>query len=212
MSDRLLIRNIVVSAFETNCYIVSDPTTRDAIVIDPGDDASTILAAVRADGLTVHCIVDTHGHVDHIAANGAVQCEFGCPIMIHALDAPALTDANLNLSALIGGPAAVSPCADRLLQHGDEIVAGGLLFKVIHTPGHTPGGICLLSGDVLFAGDTLFAGSIGRSDFPGGSHDQLIASIHGKLLCLPDDTVSYSGHGPKTTIGRERASNPWLRS
>jgi hydroxyacylglutathione hydrolase len=205
-----IIRRLIVSAFETNCWVVGDPTTREALIIDPGDFAENIIEAVRADGLNVRAIVDTHGHADHIGANGRLKTESGCPIMIHESDAPYLSDPNLNLSAMFGESEPLSPPADRLLRDGDEILVGGLVFRVIHTPGHTPGGICLLLGDVLFAGDTLFAGSIGRTDFPNGSHEQLIHSIRERLLSLPDDVVVYSGHGPETTIGIERASNPFL--
>jgi hydroxyacylglutathione hydrolase len=210
VASDLLIRALVVSPFATNCYLVSDSSTRDALVIDPGADAGTIIQAVREDDLVVCAIVNTHGHADHIAANCAIKQEFDCPIMIHELDAPYLTDADLNLSSYIGQSGPLSPPADRLLKEGDGVTVGELQFRVIHTPGHTPGGICLIVDDVLFSGDTLFAGSIGRSDFPGGSHRTLIESIRTKLLVLPDDTQVHPGHGPSTTIAAERSSNPWL--
>lgn len=206
----LLIRMLVVSPFQTNCYIAADSSTRDALIIDPGDNAEVIAQAARAEDFTVCGIVNTHGHGDHIAANRVLKTEFDCPVMIHELDAPYLVDPDLNLSALMGQFGPLSPPADRLLKEGDEVMVGELHFGVLHTPGHTPGGICLAVGDVLFSGDTLFAGSIGRSDFPGGSHRQLIESIRTKLLILPDDTVVYPGHGPSTTIVAERTSNPWL--
>ena len=210
MASDLLIHALVVSPCATNCYLVSDSSTRDALIIDPGDDADAIVQAVHADDLVVRGIVNTHGHADHIAANGALKQEFGCPIMIHELDAPYLTDADLNLSSFIGQSGPLSPPADRLLREGDVVMLGDRRFSVIHTPGHTPGGICLIVDDVLFSGDTLFARSIGRSDFPGGAHRTLIESIRTKLLVLPDDTTVYPGHGPSTTIAIERSSNPWL--
>jgi hydroxyacylglutathione hydrolase len=210
VASNLLIRALVVSPFATNCYLVSDAATRDALVIDPGADAATIIQAAQEDDLIVRGIVNTHGHADHIAANRAVKDEFDCPIMIHELDAPYLTDADLNLSSYIGQSGPLSPTADRLLEEGDGVMVGELLFRVIHTPGHTPGGICLIVDDVLFSGDTLFAGSIGRTDFPGGSHRALIESIRAKLLVLPENTAVYPGHGPSTTIAIERSSNPWL--
>ncbi len=206
----LAVQAIAVSPFQTNCYLASDVSTGDAVIIDPGDEAEVIVNAVRSAGLTVRAIINTHGHADHIAANGAMKNEFRCPIMIHELEVEYLSDPDLNLASFIGHVGPISPPADRLLADGDEIVAGNLRFTVLHTPGHTPGGICLSIGDALFAGDTLFAGSIGRSDFPGGSHRQLLSSIREKLLLLPDETIVYPGHGCETTIGVERATNPWL--
>lgn len=210
MVGRLHIRSFVVGPFETNCYIAADAASLDALVIDPGDDSGAIVSAAQSGGFVVRGIVNTHGHADHIAGNRALQERFGCPIMIHELDAAFLQDPEANLSALAGYTGPLSPPADRLLEDGDEITVGELVFRVVHTPGHTPGGICLVAEGVLFSGDTLFAGGVGRTDFPGGSHEQLVEAIRSKLLVLPDDTMICPGHGPRTTIGAERKANPWL--
>jgi len=205
----LLVHRLVVSPFETNCYIAADESTRDALIIDPGEEAHLISDAAYGLDVTVIGIVNTHGHADHIGANSALKGEFNCPIIIHEADAHLLTDPQANLSAAFG-PGIVSCPADRLLKEGDEIAVGELSFKVIHTPGHTSGGICLFAEGVLFSGDTLFMDSIGRTDFPGGSQKQLIDAIHTKLLVLPEETLVYPGHGSPTTIATEKQHNPWL--
>lgn len=210
MPTLLNIRSLVVSCCQTNCYVVSDPATSDALVIDPGDNAEAICEIVESDRLIVRGIVNTHCHGDHIAANGPVKARYNCPIMIHELDAPGLVDRNINLAALMGYDGPVSPPADRLLKDGDTICMGNVTFRVLHTPGHTAGGICLYTDGILFAGDTLFSQSIGRTDFPGGSHSQIIESIRRQLLVLPNDTVVYPGHGPNTSIGQEQTINPYL--
>ena len=211
MPDALRIQLIPAGYLQTNCYIVWDKASNDAIIIDPGGSSDEIIGFISGSGLKPSAIVNTHGHADHIGANMILYDEYGCPILIHEADAYYLTDPDANLAGLIGFIEPISPAADRLLVEGDSVVVGNSMFRVIHTPGHTPGGICLYYGSTLFSGDTLFSGSIGRSDFPGGSHDQLIDSIKRKLLVLPDDTDVYSGHGPITTIGEERRNNPWLR-
>ena len=210
MPEGLIIRRFVVGPFDTNCYLVWDAGSLDALVIDPGGEISEIAETVREHGLAVKGIVITHAHADHIGGNIPLKKEFDVPIMAHELDADALTDPNKNLAALAGFMGELSPAADRILRDGDLISIGARSFKVLHTPGHTPGGICLLMDEVLFSGDTLFSGSVGRSDFPGGSERTLIASIHAKLMPLSDDTVVYPGHGPNTTIGSERRTNPFI--
>ena len=210
MPARLQVRRLVLGPFETNCYIASDPDTRQALIIDPGEPSGLLPETIRRESLLVVGIVNTHGHGDHIAGNEFIKAEFGCPIMIHELDAPALTDSHANLSAYVGLDCIESPPADRLLYDGGTIEVGATSLSIIHTPGHSPGGICLLSEDILFSGDTLFAGSVGRTDFPGCSHEQLIGSISERLMSLPDDTRVYPGHGPETTIGDERRHNPWI--
>lgn len=200
-----------VGSIGTNCYIAYSETTREAAVIDPGGSAESILAAIGNEKLKVKYIINTHGHADHVLANLRVKQSTGAPILIHEADAAMLTSAALNLSMYIGGAATCGP-ADKLLHEGDVIkVADDLELTVIHTAGHTPGGICLKTAGVLFSGDTLFAESIGRTDFPGGSYTQLINGIKDKLLPLDDAMRVLPGHGPETTIGWERKMNPFIQ-
>jgi len=203
------VRSLAVGPLMTNCFVAWDEGSKEAVVVDPGGDAERILGVVAQEGLAVRYIVDTHGHADHILANAPVHEATGAPVCIHELDGPLLTDAYANLSAWAGFPYRARP-ADRLLREGDEISLGELTLRVLHTPGHTPGGISLVGPGGVFSGDCLFEGSIGRTDFPGGNARELLVSIKDKLLALPDDTVVYCGHGPETTIGAERASNPFL--
>lgn len=203
----MVVRTVRVGAFGTNCYIVGCETSKEAIVIDPGDDADAILRQLKAAGLTCKAIVNTHGHVDHIAANKELAEATGATIAIGQEDALSLEDPTRNLSRALGNFAKskISPPADLLLVEGDMLYSGSVCLEVLHTPGHTPGSISLLAEGAVFSGDTIFAsGGIGRTDFPGGSYEQLMQSIEEKLLILPDDTVVYPGHGPSTTIGRER--------
>jgi hydroxyacylglutathione hydrolase len=200
-----------VGSLGTNCYIVFDEETREAAVIDPGGSVGELLGVVGAEKLTVKYIINTHGHADHVMANLRVKDATGAPILIHAADAGMLTSGQLNLSAWIGGSVSCGP-ADTLLNDGDVIeISPNLALTVIHTPGHTPGGICLKTDGVLFSGDTLFAESIGRTDFPGGSYSQLITNIKEKLLVLDDGVKVYPGHGPATSIGREKKMNPFIQ-
>lgn len=201
---------IPVGSYETNCYLVWDALSREGIIIDPGFDGERILTQVDRLNLIVKALVNTHGHLDHIGANAPIVSRFNCPLCIGAADAPMLVDPDLNHSARMRRPV-ISPAADRLLRQGDVVEFGSCMLKVIETPGHTPGGISLLGDGSLFCGDTLFAGAVGRTDLPGGSHRQLLQSIRGQLLTLPDETVVLSGHGPATTIGEERQNNPWLQ-
>jgi glyoxylase-like metal-dependent hydrolase (beta-lactamase superfamily II) len=184
--------------------------TLKAGVIDPGGSSDTILSEINKANLKVDYIINTHGHADHITANDAIQQATGAKVLIHHEDAGMLISAQHNLSTFIGGGIVCQP-ADQLLNHNDIITIGSFELKVLHTPGHTPGGICLLSDKVLIAGDTLFAESIGRTDFPGGSHSQLINSIKDNLLILEDDITVLPGHGPETTIGWERKHNPFIQ-
>ena len=203
----MIIKSIVVGQFGSNCYIVGSDSGREGIIIDPGDEADKILDAVKASGLDIKMIVITHGHIDHVSAVKEVKEATGAEVAIHADDAGFLQDGRAALFFDISYP--VSP-PDRLLKGGDSIDVGGLHFEVIHTPGHSPGGICLLGEGVLFSGDTLFNFGIGRYDFPGSSGSQLAESLR-QLMTLPDEVIVYPGHGPDTTIGAERRGNPFLR-
>ncbi len=206
----LTVRMLTVGLLQTNCYVASCEETKDAIVIDPGGDAEAILRAVEADGLTVRLIVDTHAHFDHVTANAAVQKATGAPIAIGRLDAGTLARPVQIFGLMMSGPA--SPPAGRLLDDGDEVAVGKESLRVLFTPGHTPGGISLYYAPqpLVFSGDSLFSMGIGRTDFWGGDYGTLIRSIRDRLFTLPDATVVYPGHGPTTTIGEEKAGNPFL--
>lgn len=204
------IIKLEVGQLGANCYIVYCEKTLQGAIIDPGGSGAEIIARVNRDNIKVVCIINTHGHADHIGANDEVKAATGAPVLIHSADAQMLISAKGNLSMYIGSNL-ISGAADRLLRDGESIMVGEMEFEVIHTPGHTLGGICLKVNEVLFSGDTLFEQSIGRSDFPGGSHSQLIDSIKNKLLVLADSTTVLPGHGGATTIGDERHSNPFIQ-
>ena len=206
---KLTIQTFAVMPFDENCYVVSDDTG-EGVVIDPGGMAKEILAYIREAKLSIKAVLDTHGHCDHIGANDAIRDATEAPLYIHKEDASMIGDMRLNLSAFMGFKVLSRP-AEHLLSEGDKISFGQSELEVIHTPGHTKGGVCFVGDGVAFTGDTLFAGSIGRSDFPGGSEVELIGNIKKKLLALPDETKVYSGHGPATEIGWERQCNPYLQ-
>jgi len=208
----LIIDCLAVGPFATNCYIVGSEETKQGIIIDPGDDAAAILGRVADLGLDIKMLVLTHGHIDHVGALKAVKEATDAEMAIHADDAKSLRGLRGVLQSIIvpGLFYPLPPPPERLLRDGDSLDVGGLHFEVLHTPGHTPGGICLLGEGVVFSGDTLFNYGIGRTDLPGGSYHRLVESIRSRLLTLPDDTVVYPGHGPETTIGAERAGNPFL--
>lgn len=194
----------------TNCYIVGCEETKEVAVIDPGGNARGIVQVLEREGLKAVYIINTHGHIDHIGGNRGVKEATGAKILIHEADAKMLTSAISNFSFLMGSKV-TSPPADQFIKDGDIIKIGNTVeLEVIHTPGHSPGGVCLKTGDIIFVGDTLFQMSIGRTDFPGGSHKQLVDNITKRLLCYEDHVVCYPGHGPATTIGFERQNNPFL--
>lgn len=206
----MIIRKLELGPFAANCYIVGSESTKEGMIIDPGTMPEEIMKHVEELGLKIKIIVMTHHHMDHVGALAAVKEATSAEVAIHADDARYLRGGGP--MSQIFGLSQEAPSPDRLLKEGDVIDIGELHFQVIHTPGHSPGGICLLEMDeeVLFSGDTLFQFSIGRTDFPGGSHDRLIKNIMDKLMVLPDNTTVYTGHGPDTTIGIERKVNPFL--
>lgn len=205
----MILKKLVVGPFATNCYVVGSESTGEGMIIDPGADAEQILGHVANLQLDIRLIALTHGHIDHIGGLKQVKVATGAPVAIHPDDARYLEQRPL--MATFGMPYPDAPSPDQLLRGGDSIDVGGLHFIVLHTPGHSPGGICLLGGGVVFCGDTLFNYGIGRTDFPGSSYSQMMDSIYTRLMVLPDNTIVYPGHGPETTIGTECRSNPFLR-
>lgn len=205
-----IFEHLTVGPLGCNCYIVGDEATKQAIVIDPGGDAEVILDALRAHELTVTAIVATHAHFDHVIAAEAVRAATGAPFYLHAADRPILEwleeSGRLFLGVELGPP----PDVDSSPKEDDVLLAGDVELAILHTPGHSPGSISLVGGGVVFAGDTLFAGSVGRTDLPGGDTESLIAAVRTKLFALGDDTPVYPGHGPATTIGEEKRSNPFV--
>lgn len=205
----MIVERLVVGMLQCNCYIVGCEDTKTGIVIDPGGDASTILDTVDQLGLSIKYIVNTHGHIDHIAANRPVKEGTGAMIAIHRDDAQWLVSDQGSFARMLG-VVSPGPAADTLLDEGDEVIFGNDSLQVIHTPGHSVGGMSLVGDRLVFCGDTLFAMGVGRVDLPGGSWETLMQSIKTHLFTMPDETVVYSGHGPPTTIGREKRLNPWF--
>jgi glyoxylase-like metal-dependent hydrolase (beta-lactamase superfamily II) len=216
------IDRLVLGEFETNCYILRSDEPRcigECLIIDTGLDVRELLTFLERNKLTPKALVITHGHIDHIAGVEKLRAVYSdIAVYIHKLDAETLTDSMSNLSFMLDSADSQADRsfstekADYLVDEPDVIEAAGIKLKVIHTPGHTPGGMCLYceKENAIFVGDTLFADSVGRTDFPGGNMRQLIEGIKNKLLTLPDDTVVYPGHGNRTTIGREKTHNPFL--
>lgn len=214
MSSKLEIRGYPLGDWQTNCYVIWPAGSSDCWIIDAGFDPEPLAALIRQMKLTPKLLALTHAHLDHIAGvNDLRRIWPGLPIAIHEAEARFLTDPVLNLSGLIGMDL-TSPPADRLLRHGDVLMLGDLKFNVLHTPGHSPGGVCFYQPEnhAAFVGDTLFNGSVGRSDFPTSDPEALIRSIRERLYTLPGQTQVFPGHGPATTIAREKKSNPFVKS
>lgn len=223
MPERLIHEVIPVGLLQCNCSILGDPATREAIVVDPGDEVDRILEIVARHKLKIRAIVSTHTHIDHVGGLAALHRATRAPVLIHSADLGLYRSLDVQAQWLGVPTPEVLPIRD-FVKEGDALEWGSFLARVLHTPGHTPGSISLVVESArdaahahlaqerrLIAGDTLFQGSIGRTDLPGGSYPQIIRSIHEKLLTLPDDIVVYPGHGETTTIGSERERNPFLR-
>lgn len=205
----IVIESITTPGMGVNCYLLTCGQTKKAILIDPGAGSKMIQNWLKEKDQEIIYILLTHGHYDHIGSVEYLRNELQVQVAIHKDDAEMLTNPAKNLSSFLGKDVKLSP-AEILLDDNQELKVGEITLKVIHTPGHTPGGICILTDDGLISGDTLFNGSVGRTDFPGGDMQKLISSIQNRLMDLPDETVVYPGHESRTTIGRERSSNPFI--
>jgi len=207
----MIFETVVVGPLEVNCIILGDRAGGEGVIIDPGSDAGKILARVKELDVTIRYVINTHGHFDHVGGNRQVLEATGAQLLIHKGDAPFLSRA-ADVATMYGLVTDNSPPPDMSLEDGTYVTFGGQRLKTLHTPGHTPGGCCLyLEGQGhIITGDTLFAEGVGRTDFPGSSHEALLEGIRTKLMTLPDATVVHPGHGPSTTIGHEKRYNPYI--
>ena len=209
MNKEICVHQMSVGPLQVNCYVIHDKQSKEAIVIDPGGDGDRIIKYVLDQELKIIKVINTHGHFDHIGANKHIIDHTGAELLIHADDLQLLKNARAH-AEIYGLSVVASPEPDRLLDQGDCFQLGELLCQVFHVPGHSPGGICLLCEGHLFVGDVLFSGSIGRTDLPGGDFESLLRGVREQLFALPDETIVHPGHGPDTTIGRERKINPFV--
>ncbi|MDH4100717.1 MAG: MBL fold metallo-hydrolase [Nitrospirota bacterium] len=205
-----MIKMVTVGPLGVNCYIISCDRTKEGVVVDPGGDADYILEEVRRHEVSVKYILNTHGHFDHVGANDEVKKATGAEVRIHPADERLLADAS-DHGAMFGVPTKSQAAADGPLEDGMVLSVGDVSLTVLHTPGHTKGGVCLAGDGFVVTGDTLFAGSVGRTDFPGGNYGQLIRSIREKLFPLADASVVLPGHGPTSTMAHEKRSNPFIK-
>ncbi len=209
-TNNVKVERIVVGPLFSNCYLVWDDSTKEGVVIDPGDDAQKILKRIKQIGIKIKYILVTHGHFDHVGAVSTIKKETEAEFLAHRNDYVFIKDAESSAcrwGVIIKQP----PEPDGFIEDGDIISVDGFELKVIHTPGHSPGGVSFLYNNMVFCGDTLFQGSIGRTDFRMGSFEELSESIKNRLYTLSDDTIVYTGHGPPTTIGDEKRFNPFVR-
>lgn len=208
----MILERIVVGPFQENCYVIGDEQSGTGAVIDPGDEAARIALTVEQTGLDIEQVILTHAHIDHVGAVAPLLEEYACPLLIHAEAEPMLKQAPTQ-AMMMGLRFGKVPAVDRYVEDDEVVEVGGLRLRALYTPGHAPGHLAFYVEDegVVLSGDALFAGGIGRVDLPGGSMEVLMRSIEERLLTLPDQTLVYSGHGPETTIGDEKAHNPFLR-
>lgn len=200
---------VIVGALETNCYLVYCLETLECVIIDPGAEANKISQLIIRERLEPIAVLNTHGHVDHVGANIDIKEKFKVPLYIHSADGPMLGKVQQSELGFIFG-AKDSPPADNFLKEGDKVNIGKSFLQVVHTPGHSSGSVSFIGDGFILSGDTLFFGGVGRTDFPGGSWEELENSIRNKILTLPDETIILPGHGPSTTVAQEKSSNPFI--
>ena len=205
----MIIKNVVVGPLEVNCYIIGCEESMEAAIIDPGGDADEIIRVIQNEGLKPEFIINTHAHFDHVGAVRAIQEHFNIDFLLHKDDLFLIEHLDEQVMQF-GLDRVAKPEVNKFVKNGDTVSLGKMTIKTIHTPGHTPGGVCYYVDNNVFVGDTLFAGSIGRTDFPGSSYEQLIQSIKENLFPLGDSVTVYTGHGPKTSKGNEKTHNPFL--